>query len=58
MNNMNNMNNKNKFNNIPKELFESGISKDKTLTVEEAHLLADRLLKQGFAKIKSKYGIK
>jgi len=43
--------------NIPQELFESGVSKNKRLTPEEAHALADKLLKEGFDKIRKKYSI-
>ena len=51
-------NSRNKKCQLPQELFESGVSKNKRLTPEEAHALADKLLKEGFERIRKKYSIK
>ena len=44
--------------NIPQELFESGVTVYNHLTPAEVHALADKLLKEGFEKIKKKYANK
>ena len=38
--------------NIPRELFESGVTVSNHLTPAEVHALADKLLKEGFEKIR------